>query len=214
MRLRRRPRARRDFRPEAPLDDGVVALRLFTPADAHDVTVACQDPDIARWTSAIPFPYRERDARDWIAFHPEEWASGRGAPFAVVDADDGRLLGACGLHGIDRRAARGEIGYWVAAPERGRGVATRSVHLVTEWAFTVLGLAQIDLLTFVGNVASERVATRAGYRFDGTVEEVQHRLHPSRRSPAKHWVRRSEDVTTDCQAADRGHGIGRPNRPG
>lgn len=34
-----------------PLTDGVVSLRRFTLDDVAAVTMACQDPEIPRWTA-------------------------------------------------------------------------------------------------------------------------------------------------------------------
>ncbi len=46
--------------------DGVVRLREWRPTDVADMTAACRDPEIARWTM-VPDDYRESDARAFIA---------------------------------------------------------------------------------------------------------------------------------------------------
>jgi RimJ/RimL family protein N-acetyltransferase len=175
--------------PTVTPSDGVVVLRPFTLDDVAAVTAACQDPDIPRWTSAVPSPYTEHHAREWITTHPEAWARGTAANWAVVDATDGALLGACGLHDLDHQARQGEIGYWVAPWARGQRVATRAARLTTEWGFTEGGLIQIDLLTMHGNARSEKVAAGAGYVYVGEVVEVPTLLDPGRTFDAKHWVR-------------------------
>jgi hypothetical protein len=40
--------------PEPDLTDGVVTLRQLDPADVADITAACRDPEIVRWTTEIP----------------------------------------------------------------------------------------------------------------------------------------------------------------
>ncbi len=76
-----------------------------------------------------------------------------------------RFLGAIGFR--LPAPAVGEVGYWLAAPARGRGVATRAVRLLCAWAFEELSLARIQLHTLPGNVASERLAERAGFTREG-----------------------------------------------
>ena len=71
---------------ESPLSDGVVSLRRFTLDDVPEVTRACQDPEIVRWTASIPTPYAESDAQSWIERHEEHWGSGFTASLAIVDA--------------------------------------------------------------------------------------------------------------------------------
>ena len=52
----------------------------------------------------------------------------------AVDATDDRLLGSFSLMEVDRERGSGEIGYWVAADARGRGIATRATRLLADWA--------------------------------------------------------------------------------
>ena len=85
----------------------------------------------------------------------------------VVDVTTEDLLGACGL--VEMKEGQAEIGYWVKREVRGRGVATRAVLVVTHWGLTDLGLSLIVLLADVRNVASHRVAEKAGYTPDGEV---------------------------------------------
>ena len=78
---------------EAPLSDGIVSLRRFTLDDVAEVTRACQDSEIVRWTASIPIPYAESDAQGWIERHSENWNSGFTASFAIVDATDDSFMG-------------------------------------------------------------------------------------------------------------------------
>lgn len=138
------------------LDDGVIAVRPFTEEDVPAIAAACTDPEIARWT-LVPEPYTEDDARAFVA--EAETA------YAVVDAAADALVGAISL---DRVAeGNGQIGYWVAREARGRGVATRALRLVARWGLAGCGFARVQLLTEPENVASQRVAERAGFTNEG-----------------------------------------------
>jgi RimJ/RimL family protein N-acetyltransferase len=172
--------------------DEVVVLRPFRVGDVPAVTAACQDREINRWTSAIPWPYTEAHARNWISTHPRQVRAQIAFPWAVTDADTGELLGSCGLHDVDRAAQRCEVGYWVASWARRRGVATHAVSLVTQRAFSVLGIVQIDLLTMLDNVASEGVARGAGYGFVEIVSGVPSALDPTVTFDARRWSRTSD----------------------
>ena len=149
------------------LRDGDLVLRPKRPDDADALTAACQDPEIPRWTF-VPSPYTRADAETFLARSAEEAATGRAANLLAVDAEDDRLLGSFSLMEIDREIGYGEIGYWVAAEARGGGVATRAVRLLADWARDELGLTRIDVLPHKDNLASRRVAEKAG--FDDTGE--------------------------------------------
>jgi RimJ/RimL family protein N-acetyltransferase len=140
-------------------------LRPFRPADADAVFDACQDPETQRWTT-VPVPYTRADAEEFVGACAERWASGN-PTFACVDAASDRLLGALDLQSID--AEEGPmVGFWVSPEARGQGVAVRAVRRVALWAFDDLGLPRIRWAAYVGNVASRRVADRAGFVMEGT----------------------------------------------
>jgi RimJ/RimL family protein N-acetyltransferase len=82
---------------------------------------------------------------------------------------EGNQLGFAAFVQLDRDADEGEIGYAIDSAARGKGVATRSLDLLTRWGFDVLGLARIELIIDVENDGSARVAERAGYFFEGVL---------------------------------------------
>jgi RimJ/RimL family protein N-acetyltransferase len=147
------------------LRDGDLTLRPPRPGDADAVTAACQDPAIQRWT-LVPSPYRREHAVQWLAGAPAGARAGETVTLLALDAD-GRLAGSFSLMEIDFDRGYGEIGYWVAAEARGRGVATRSTRLLHEWARDELGLVRLEILPHPDNVPSCRVAERLGYRDTG-----------------------------------------------
>jgi RimJ/RimL family protein N-acetyltransferase len=147
--------------PTWPVTDGVVELRRFELSDVTQVTQACQDPEISRWTTTIPWPYEERHAREWIARHDAAWSGGTFAPFAYCDVTNGAFLGSITLSGIDRERRSAMVGYWAAPWARNRGATTRTLRLVCDWGFESLDLQLIELVTKVGNVASEHVAAKS-----------------------------------------------------
>src|SRR5436190_198835 len=89
--------------------------------------------------------------------------------FAVFDADDGSFLGLGLAFGIDREGRQLELGYVVAPEARGRGVATRTLELLTQWGFSELDALRIELRISADNEASKRVAANVGYRYEGTL---------------------------------------------
>jgi hypothetical protein len=64
-----------------------------------------------------------------------------------------------------------EIGYAVAAEERGRGYATAAVRTVTELMFRQTPLRKLIAFVHEGNHASRRVLEKAGYRQEGFLRE-------------------------------------------
>jgi RimJ/RimL family protein N-acetyltransferase len=159
--------------PNPPLTDGEIRLRAWEARDAPAVTAACQDPEIPRWT-VVPHDYRERHAREFIAGSAGNLAHGHELAMAVVDGDD-RLLGALGISNFDWTDLKAEIGYWMAANARGRGIGTRATRMLAEWALMSLGLERLELLAHPDNEASQRLAERAGFTREGTLRRYRRR---------------------------------------
>jgi RimJ/RimL family protein N-acetyltransferase len=148
------------------LDDGVVRLRPLHVEDAAWMAEACRDDDILRWTP-IPRGITAEEIAGWIARSGERLAADLGVDWAVVDARSGEPLGHAGLHQVQPALGQGEVTYWTAPAVRGRGVAPRAVELIAGWAFAVLQLERLELLTYVDNLGSQRVAAKAGFVREG-----------------------------------------------
>jgi len=155
--------------PEDGLSDGVVRLRAWVPEDLDWVTAAIQgDREISRWTR-IPWPYARAHAEEWFARAPAGRAAGTDIGVAIVDAETAEPLGAAGLHHIgvipdpSTDFLENEVGYWLWAPARGRGVTTRAVRLLVTWAFETLDLGVVRAGTLWDNDRSGAVLRRVGF---------------------------------------------------
>jgi RimJ/RimL family protein N-acetyltransferase len=148
---------------------GRLQLRPPSESEAADALAMLLDPDITRWN---PGPERLDldEARAWCR-RGADWSDGGHATFSALDATTGRLLGNVSLHKIDHEQQDGEIGYRVAPWARGQGVATAALAAVSRWAFGALGLVRIEAFHSVVNVASCRVAEKAGYPWEGTLRQ-------------------------------------------
>jgi RimJ/RimL family protein N-acetyltransferase len=152
--------------PHLALAGGLGRLRAPAARDVAAVTLACQHPSTARWTT-VPVPYRRADAEEFIGRRSAEgWALGTAAVFAVADADDA-WVGNIDLRLADPEATEAEVGYLVAPGARGRGYATAALRAVTGWAFDNFGVQRIRWRAEVGNDASRRVAEKAGFQLEG-----------------------------------------------
>jgi RimJ/RimL family protein N-acetyltransferase len=101
---------RRIVLPGDPLIDGETALRAWRDSDLEPLVVACQDPEISRWTR-VPHPYGSADARAYLLQRHDILHAGTGAPFAIVSAADrDQLLGSISLLRFSWHDARSEVG--------------------------------------------------------------------------------------------------------
>jgi RimJ/RimL family protein N-acetyltransferase len=108
---------------------------------------------------AFPYPYTRLHAKAWIdAALSQEIET----HFAIASARE--LIGGIGfLLQADVYRKSAEIGYWVAEPYWGRGIATLAVRAMTDYAFARCDLVRLYACVFEGNPGSERVLQKAGY---------------------------------------------------
>ncbi|MFC0506076.1 GNAT family N-acetyltransferase [Micromonospora costi] len=144
-------------------------LRPWQDDDRDELLAAYRDPVLRHWTR-IPVT-TPAQARDWLSQAQRAWQDGSRLSFAVrePDADGGdRLVANVVLKRVLPGRPDAEVGYWTAAPARGRGIAGRAVDALSGWAFARYGpggLTRLDLLHQIDNPASCRVAEKARFRF-------------------------------------------------
>ena len=152
------------------LADDEIRLVPLSPAHELQVTALVDDEESRRYTR-IPTEPPADFVPTWLRSYDEGRADGTRLGFAI-ESHEREFLGLGLFVRIEREGRQGEIGYLVAPAARGRGVATRSVALLTDWGFSELGLERIELWIDTANAASERVADRAGYLREGVLRSV------------------------------------------
>jgi RimJ/RimL family protein N-acetyltransferase len=122
---------------------------------------------VGRWMSWCHTDYSVRDAEEWIAHCRRGWEAGADREFGILDATSGEVLGCAGINQFNRVNNFANLGYWVRTSCVGRGVASTAVLLLAKYAFGELKLSRIEIVAQVDNVASRRVAEKAGCKFEG-----------------------------------------------
>jgi RimJ/RimL family protein N-acetyltransferase len=97
---------------------------------------------------------------------------GTGIHLMMLDRAAGRIVGSIGLFHFDWEVRSAEIGYGVHKEERGKGYASEALRAVARWALTEGGIQRAWLTVNTDNVASIRVAEKAGLRREGTLRRA------------------------------------------
>ena len=89
-------------------------------------------------------------------------------PMMLIRKSDSVIVGNSGLHNVNWDVPSFEIGYWAHIDHQGQGYITEAVLGITEFAFTTLHAARVELRCDTRNIASAAVAKRAGFTLCGT----------------------------------------------
>jgi RimJ/RimL family protein N-acetyltransferase len=151
--------------PDPPLSDGTVLLRRWEESDIGCVEEAGRDPDIPEGTT-VPARFTPTEGRAWIERQWGRADKGEGLSLAIADASSHEALGNVNLL-FRQQPGTVAIGYWLVERARGRGLGSRAVALMARWAVTDARLARVEALVEPGNIASQRVLEKAGFRLEG-----------------------------------------------
>jgi RimJ/RimL family protein N-acetyltransferase len=152
---------------ETPMQEIVkterLTLRHFRAADAARVQALCNNWNIARMLSRMPYPYSETQAAAWIASHDDARSAGREFPLAIEW--EGQLVGSTGM--LVHENGDHEIGYWIGEPYWNRGFATEAGRAVVDLAVRRASERAVVAGHHADNHASGRVLTKLGFRYTG-----------------------------------------------
>lgn len=145
--------------PGGSLSDDTVTLRPLGPDDVDDYHALMSLPEVS--SGFIGGEVTLESSRRRCEEAPTRWLAGDMA--AMVIEVDGVFAGDIALHYREPFLRQAMLGYALRPEFRGRGLMTRAVNLVSEWAFESVGVIRAVAGTFPDNVASQRVLERAGF---------------------------------------------------
>lgn len=153
------------------LSEGPILLRPFREQDVNALYEAVRESisEISPWLPWCHQNYSIEETREFVSSRASVSQGGEWYSFGVFEKDGGRFLGGVGINFINRVHQIANLGYWVRTSAAGHGVATMATRLAARFAFAQLGLQRIEIVAAVGNIASQRVAEKAGARLEGVL---------------------------------------------
>jgi RimJ/RimL family protein N-acetyltransferase len=146
-----------------PFDDEHVAGMEATIGDA----------DVLRFTG-VPDPTPE----GWVATWRQRFVDHNDREiFAIVDDEQDRHGGFVGWavrFAINHEDSQIELGYATSPWARGRGISTEALRQLTRRTLDE-GFQRLVLQIQVANAASQRIAEKVGYTYEGTQRSVHHK---------------------------------------
>jgi RimJ/RimL family protein N-acetyltransferase len=129
-----------------------LVLRPPEDGDIHDIIQGLNNFAVSQWTSSIPFPYGEDDARAYLKRSRE--AGPELLRFAITLGN--RLIGVVSIE-------ENEIGYWLAEPYWGKGYGREAARAITDFHFAAPGVQSLAANYGIGNAASRRILLGLGF---------------------------------------------------
>ena len=153
-------------------------LQTPRPRDVRALYRWTRDAAVHRYL-AFEGPRGPKDTLEFVRRARREQRSGVTLVYVLHDRDTREVLGCCGAHNIDgARAAKGEIGFWLAPPRWGGGVMREALEVFIPHLLGGLGLRRLSAQVVTQNERSERLLRGLGFRHEGTLRRnLRKRTH-------------------------------------
>jgi RimJ/RimL family protein N-acetyltransferase len=147
-------------------------VRRLEADDAKVVGEVFADKLVQRW---LPFPkeFGQIEGRAWCTeLATERRDSGMGDHYGVVRREDGLLIGCLWTKRTDWAARVTEVSFAIGSDQRGFGFAPEAVDALSLALVLEHGFQRIELRVAPGNLASRRVAEKAGFTYEGLLRNA------------------------------------------
>jgi ribosomal-protein-serine acetyltransferase len=106
---------------------------------------------------------------DFIRRSREKFVQDGTGNFAIWQGET--LVGVVSLFDYSKNNRKAEIGYWIGQAFIGKGIMTKAVRGLIDYAFAELGLNRIQLCCATDNLASRQIAQKMGFTLEGVARE-------------------------------------------
>jgi ribosomal-protein-alanine N-acetyltransferase len=151
------------------LQSGLIVLRKPEEKDVESIFQGVQDPLIPKHTR-IPADYKISNAQEFVRERSPDAFTNKSELQLTLEYG-GNFVGALSFHTIDHVDAKAEIGYWLIASARGKGIATQAIKVLTGFGFESIGFCRIEALVISTNISSIKCLENSGYQREGTLRD-------------------------------------------
>jgi len=143
-------------------------LRPFSEDDLDDFYEYAKNPNVGPNAGWKPHESKEESLEILKGFIEEEEV------WAIIDKQTNKVIGSIGLHDDRKRNNKKAkmLGYVLAEPYWGKGLATEAAKRVIQYAFEKLELDLLSVYHYPFNNRSKRVIEKCGFRYEGILRKA------------------------------------------
>lgn len=150
------------------MEDGRIYLRLMTNEDTDNI-IRWRNKEEVRENFIYQKPFTKAGHENWIKTMID---TGKAVQMMIVLADGDRPIGSVYLRDIDMEHKKAEYGIFIGEPDCfSKGYGTEAAELMTEYAFSRLGLHKIMLRVYADNVRAIKSYEKAGFVQEAYLKE-------------------------------------------
>ena len=152
-------------------DELELALPTETMVDQAYAVVTANYEHLHEWMPWVNESFTRDSVRDYYRRTLGKFAAD-GDEIGLNIVFKGAVAGGIGFHEINRVDRSAEIGYWLAKEATGRGLITKSVGKLLDYAFDEMKLNRVVIKCVPENAKSRAVPERLGFTIEGIEREA------------------------------------------
>jgi ribosomal-protein-serine acetyltransferase len=147
--------------------DSQIVLKEIELSDAEDIfkLIDSDRENLRIWLSFVDSTKEIEDTKDFIRsilFLPGDIRD-----FVAVIIYNEQKIGLIGFKLTDFVNKKTEIGYWISKEFENKGIVTKSVVKMIDYAFNNLELNRIQIKCGIGNEKSSKIPKKLNFKFEG-----------------------------------------------
>jgi len=148
----------------------------LTRLDASNAEIArgwVNDPAVNEWLLSGQIPVSADGEAGFFAASEAAWNAGTAYRLEIHRADDGGVIGICGIEQVDRLHRHGEVGILIGSlADQNRGFGRDALITLLRFGFDALGLHRISILANAENERAVHLYGSIGFTQVGREREV------------------------------------------
>lgn len=144
------------------------AIRKWRIEDASDLAAALNNKNIHdNLRDGLPYPYTEKDAKDFINAMLQ---ADENTTYAYAITVDDKAIGSIGVFRKENiHCCTAEMGYYIAETFWGKGIGTSAIKQTCQYIFKHTNMIRIFAEPFAHNIASCRILEKSGFACEGVL---------------------------------------------
>lgn len=151
--------------------DEELELRQIQLSDAEHIfnAINTQRDYLGKWLPFVQLTKKLEDSRFYVESIVNVLTGEQEYVFTIWY--QGKFSGLISFNYTDKSNKRTEIGYWLCKQFQGKGIMTKSVSKLCEFAYTEMDINRIQINCAEGNEPSKKIPIRLGFQQEGVERE-------------------------------------------
>lgn len=153
------------------LKEDCFLLRQIVAEDIHEIYQGLSHPDVIKYYGVSYNSLADTKAQmKWFA---DLEAEGTGIWWAIVNKENMAFYGAIGFNNLSTVHQKAEIGFWLLPAYWGKGIMSKAIARVCDYAFNKLNLHRIEALVETENGNSKNLLKKSNFNYEGTFVDYE-----------------------------------------